>query len=217
MQGHFLWNAARVLSEYLQRHADVLSRDKDVLELGAGAGLPSFVMATLGAKNVVITDYPDQDLLENLKYNISTTIPLLPSPKPTIAVEGYLWGGSTSHLLSHLSSKTENPLAPSTPAALGFDTLILADLIFNHTEHAKLLQTVQSTLRRSPEARMLVFFSPHRPWLLHKDLAFFELAKEGGLEVEKVVERVMEKAMFEVDRGVSHPFPLFWVAKEGDI
>ena len=48
-----------------------------------------------------------------------------------------------------------------------------------------------------------MFFSPHRPWLLHKDLSFFELAREGGLEVEKVVERVMEKAMFEVDRGVS--------------
>ena len=48
-----------------------------------------------------------------------------------------------------------------------------------------------------------MFFSPHRPWLLHIDLAFFEQAPNYGFEVEKVVERVMEKAMFEVDRGVS--------------
>ena len=48
-----------------------------------------------------------------------------------------------------------------------------------------------------------MFFSPHRPWLLHKDLAFFDAAKEGMFEVEKVLEKVMEKAMFEVDRGVS--------------
>ena len=179
-----------------------------MLEFGAGAGLPSFVTAMLGARKVVITDYPDQDLLENLKYNISTTQSLLPSPKPSMAVEGYLWGASTSHLLSHVSSQnSEN--TTFTPVATGFDTLILADLIFNHTEHAKLLQTVQSTLRRSAEARALVFFSPHRPWLLHKDLAFFELAREGGFEVQKMVERVMEKAMFEVDRGVGVvPFPL---------
>ncbi len=149
--------------------------------------------AVLGARSVVLTDYPDQELLDNLKANISTTQPLLPSPKPTTRVEGYLWGASIAHLLSH-----QNTQAPA-----GFDTLILADLIFNHTEHAKLLQTVQSTLRRSPVSRALVFFSPHRPWLLHKDLAFFALAREGGFEVEKVVETVMAKPMFEVDRGVS--------------
>jgi len=151
------------------------------------------VAAVLGARSVVLTDYPDQELLDNLKANISTTQPLLPSPKPTMRVEGYLWGASTAHLLSH-----QNTQAPA-----GFDTLILADLIFNHTEHAKLLQTIQSTLRRSPSSRALVFFSPHRPWLLHKDLAFFGLAREGGFEVEKVVETVMAKPMFEVDRGVS--------------
>jgi len=90
------------------------------------------VAAVLGARSVVLTDYPDQELLDNLKANISTMQPLLPSPKPTTRVEGYLWGASTAHLLSH-----QNTQAPA-----GFDTLILADLIFNHTEHAKLLQTI---------------------------------------------------------------------------
>jgi nicotinamide N-methyltransferase len=42
-----------------------------VLELGAGSGLPSLVCAINGAKQVVVTDYPDADLVENLRYNVS--------------------------------------------------------------------------------------------------------------------------------------------------
>ena len=83
-----------------------------------------------------------------------------------------------------------------------YDLLILADVIFNHSEQEKLVATVLQTLRKDANARALVFFTPHRPWLLHKDLAFFERAKELGLRVEKVGEWVMEKPMFE-DRGVS--------------
>ena len=65
-----LWNASRVLCDYLQEHAASLVLGKDVLELGAGAGLPSIVCAVLGARKVVVTDYPDADLVDNLSFNI---------------------------------------------------------------------------------------------------------------------------------------------------
>jgi nicotinamide N-methyltransferase len=84
-----------------------------------------------------------------------------------------------------------------------FDVLILADLLFNHSEHAKLIQTVELTLKKEPEARAYVFFTPYRPWLLEKDLAFFDLAREAGFRVEKTFEKVMDKVMFEEDPGVS--------------
>lgn len=41
-----------------------------MLELGAGAGLPSLICALNGADQVVVTDYPDSDLIDNLRYNI---------------------------------------------------------------------------------------------------------------------------------------------------
>ena len=66
-----------------------------MLELGAGAGLPSIVCAIMGAKKVdgvlmelckkwqliisaqiVVTDYPDADLIENLTYNIKKCEPV---------------------------------------------------------------------------------------------------------------------------------------------
>ncbi|CCD34072.1 hypothetical protein BofuT4_P106110.1 [Botrytis cinerea T4] len=83
----------------------------------------------------------------------------------------------------------------------GFDVLILADLLFNHSEHAKLLDSIKKTLKKNKDSTALVFFTPYRPWLLEKDLAFFDLVREGGMTVEKVLEEKMEKVMFEKDRG----------------
>jgi nicotinamide N-methyltransferase len=84
----------------------------------------------------------------------------------------------------------------------GFDLVILSDLLFNHSEHRKLLQTVLDTLKRTVGARAVVFFSPHRTRLYENDMAFFEIAREAGLRVMKVLEERMETPMFE-DEGVS--------------
>ncbi len=85
----------------------------------------------------------------------------------------------------------------------GFDTLILADLLFNHSEHGKLVLTVTSALKKCPDAVALVFFTPYRPWLLQKDLAFFELAEARGLIVTKMYEQVLDEVMFPNDPGVN--------------
>jgi nicotinamide N-methyltransferase len=92
------------------------------------------------------------------------------------------------------------PLTEEVKPDEAFDVLILADLLFNHSEHGKLVQSVTKSLKKDGTA--LVFFTPYRPWLLEKDLAFFDLAKESGLVVEKVLEKVMDKVMFEEDPGV---------------
>jgi nicotinamide N-methyltransferase len=81
--------------------------------------------------------------------------------------------------------------------------LILADLLFNHSEHAKLITSVKQTMSRKAGSRALVFFTPYRPWLIEKDRHFFILAKEAGLDVKEVLTTEMDKVMFEQDRGVS--------------
>ena len=68
----------------MEEHADELVKGKSVLELGAGAGLPSLVCAINGASQVVVTDYPDADLIENLRYNIDHC-DLLPVPRAIAA------------------------------------------------------------------------------------------------------------------------------------
>lgn len=103
-----------------------------------------------------------------------------------------MWGASSQKLTSFLH-----------PGCTGFDVLILADVLFNHSEHRKLVSSVEQLMKKSYESKALVFFTPYRPWLLEKDLAFFDLAREAGFRVEKVLERTMEKVMFEEDPGVS--------------
>lgn len=116
---------------------------------------------------------------------------MLPTPS-NIAAEGYLWGASSGDLISHL---------PVLERDVGFDLLILGDLLFNHSEHTKLLSTIRQTLKKSSKSQALVFFTPYRPWLLQKDLAFFDIAREEGFIVEKLFEHVMEDVMFEDDPG----------------
>ncbi|KAF8867087.1 hypothetical protein BDZ45DRAFT_609219 [Acephala macrosclerotiorum] len=189
--GHHLWQAGRLVSTYLEKNSSLV-KGKTVLELGAGAGLPSLVCAGLGARSVVVTDYPDVELVQNLQLNIDRLYQDSGGEREEreVIAEGYCWGNDPTQILSRLPSGEE-----------GFEVLILADLLFNHSEHGKLVETVKSTLKKTKEAKALVFFTPYRPWLFEKDMGFFELVKEERFVVEKVLEEKMERVMFEEDRG----------------
>ena len=141
---------------------------------------------------MVVTDYPDADLVANLNKNLDEFYSRIgkEGEETRIVVEGYCWGNDPAPLLSHLPNPN-----------LGFDVLILADLLFNHSEHGKLVSTIESTLRKSADAKALVFFTPYRPWLFEKDMAFFDVCRERGFGVEKVLEEKMERVMFESDPG----------------
>jgi EEF1A N-terminal glycine/lysine methyltransferase len=169
--------------------------------LGAGAGVPGLVCALRGASVVVSTDFPDADLIDNLRWNM-THCSLLPNPQ-SMHVEGYVWGQYPGKLLKWVE-EVETSANGHGQNRLGFDLVLLSDLVFNHSEHEKLIQSVQKTLKRVPDARALAFFTPHRVWLLKEDMNFFELAKKSGFEVKKVYEKAGDKVMFREDKGVSY-------------
>ncbi|KAF8581945.1 nicotinamide N-methyltransferase [Ramaria rubella] len=181
--GHYLWNAARCFASYLDTNADELCLDKKVLELGAGGGLPGLVAALNGAKRVILTDYPDEDLLHNLRINVNDNIPI--TIRDSVHVQGHIWGRSVNELLSVNGSPQEK-----------FDLILMSDLIFNHSQHDALLQTTESSLAEidtsdpSPPSKtpcVLVFFTHHRPHLAERDLLFFVKAKDRGWICEKIV------------------------------
>ena len=61
----FVWPSAKLLSEYLLKHPDLI-RNKRVVELGCGLGLPSFAAHFAGAGFVLPTDF-DESYLRNLE------------------------------------------------------------------------------------------------------------------------------------------------------
>uniref|UniRef100_A0A060T9P1 ARAD1D13354p n=1 Tax=Blastobotrys adeninivorans TaxID=409370 RepID=A0A060T9P1_BLAAD len=182
--GHLLWNAALVTCDFIDQNREQYITGKTVLELGAAAALPSLV-AALTADNVVVTDYPDPDLMNNIDHNIGL---LNAHAEYPLTSEGYIWGYDTTDLLNAKGQKGRK-----------FDFIILSDLIFNHTEHQKLIKSCDECL--ADNGVVLVVFTHHRPKLAHKDLAFFPQAEEqAGFKSEKIIEKVMTP-MFAEDEG----------------
>ncbi|KFA74468.1 hypothetical protein S40288_06431 [Stachybotrys chartarum IBT 40288] len=191
-EAHHLWNGAKIISDYLENDPSRV-KGKTVLELGAAAGLPSLVAGILGARKVVMTDFPDPDLVSNMQKNIDEcdeTVEPRGHIAATIDALGFVWGADPEPLLARLPAAEDR-----------FDVLILADLLFRHAEHGALVKTIKETLKRSRSAVACVFFTSYRPWKQDLDMKFFDVARDAGLEVEQVDERRLEKPLFENDPG----------------
>ncbi|KAG5181676.1 hypothetical protein JKP88DRAFT_148843, partial [Tribonema minus] len=172
--GHLLWNASIRLAEMFDG-GEVDLKGKTVLELGAGAGLPGLIAALCGASTVLITDYGtsvDHTLVEAIRRNIDALSPHV--PKECLHAAPHVWGGSVQPLLDVLGEGHK------------FDVILLADLLFNRSEHRKLLQTCSTAL--APGGTVWVTWGHHDPPKAPLDLKFFEIAaaphSEGGFDFE---------------------------------
>ncbi len=182
--GHVLWNASRVLLNKIDA-GELSVQGKRVLELGAGAGLASIACCLNGAAAVTSTDYPDAELIDRIAHNVGTNCP---DYAGDLRVEGYLWGSDPSGVVDKGR----------------YDIVILSDLLFNHSQHEALLRSCAQCL--APGGVVIVAFSSHRPWLQHKDLAFFDLAVDpvvcgGRAFTVQEMPSVRMPVMFEADPG----------------
>lgn len=183
--GQHLWNAARSFARFLDTHASIYCRGATVLELGAGGGLPGLVATLSGATRVLLTDYPDEPLLNNLRINVEANVP--EAARHTAQVLGFIWGQDPQRLLHAVPT--------------GYDLIILSDVIFNHSQHDALLKTCEETIAKritDPKCALesqgvgylpcvLVFYTHHRPHLASRDMDFFLKADERGWTCEKIV------------------------------
>jgi nicotinamide N-methyltransferase len=86
---------------------------------------------------VVLTDYPDKSLLDNLAYNVAQNVqPRRPGGMATASVLGYVWGSPVDQLLAALLQDIaiQVDVNPDTGPGMRFDLIILSDLIFNHSQ-----------------------------------------------------------------------------------
>ncbi|KAI8901738.1 hypothetical protein BC833DRAFT_576487 [Globomyces pollinis-pini] len=180
---HWLWNAGQSMTHYLDSHKE-LYQNKNVLELGAAASLPSIICSINNAKYVVSTDFPDLPILHNITKNAEESIP--EKLNKSFFVKGYIWGDKEEHL--------DEPLTKNGK----FDLLLLADLIFNHNQHQQLLSSCKQLL--SDNGVILITYSHHNPKWIDRDMKFFELSEQYGFEFKKEYEERW-KPMFVNDVG----------------
>ena len=177
--GDKLWEAGKIMGKIiLEKKYGVDVEGKSVVEFGSGSGIGSLSCAKMKAQIVVSTDYPDENLIENLRFNCQQF--------PNMVVVGHQWGKDVSPILEANNGKK-------------FDYAILSDLVFNHVCHEQLLTSLSSVLASNGIA--LVTYTSHRPHLRDKDLHFFELAEEKyGFNVEEIGTQ-RHPPMFENDFG----------------
>ena len=171
-----IWPGCVALSDFFCDHP-VLVKGKSVLELGAGAALPSLVSSALKAEKVVITDYPADNVIENIDYLIEVN----GLDRNKVSCMGHVWGKEDSfgEIISENNGRK-------------FDVLILAELIWKDTYqfHDQLLQSVSATLCTENGVAFISFC--HRPCETHtieNDLELFQRAeRDFGLQSIKLCE-----------------------------
>lgn len=104
---------------------------KRVLELGAAAGLLGLVLAKYrGAEEVLLSDYPDPQVLETLRNNVARN-----RMEGKMVVKGHRWGEGNDW-----------------EGDAGFDVVVGGDIVWLGDQHANLCDTLRRTLKRSPKS-----------------------------------------------------------------
>ena len=89
-----MWDSGLHLSDMISDNL-LNIKDKNVLEFGAGAGLPSIIAAKSNlCRSVVSSDYDDHTLIDNLKMNVT-----LNNVHNQAEVIPHIWGTNVDALL----------------------------------------------------------------------------------------------------------------------
>lgn len=165
---HRVWRAGMLLADAIYAGA-VDVRNANVLELGAGTGLPALTAAVCGgARFVVATDYDDDSILAALRANVKRTLADHTEHAP-IVVAAHTWGHRMDDISDLLSAR----------APVLFDAILLADCVWERFSHDALVKSITALLARTPSARVYMVAGLHtgRATLVH----FFRRMLAAGL------------------------------------
>ncbi|KAI9440565.1 WD40-repeat-containing domain protein [Lactarius indigo] len=139
-----------------------------LIELGAGAGLPSILIAkSYPHVHVVASDFPDPLLISTLRENVARN-----DASTNCSIVPHAWGTDPSVLLF--------------PGA-GADIVLAADTLWNPELHAALLHTTCGVLAHTPTARAHFVAGLHTGRYTLD--SFFQAAGEAGLVLVEATER----------------------------
>ncbi|KDQ07415.1 hypothetical protein BOTBODRAFT_167039 [Botryobasidium botryosum FD-172 SS1] len=168
-----LFSPSLLLAERIERGLIPL-HGVTMLELGAGVALPSLLASTLPSPPalVVITDYPDEAIMSNLRYNVESNGDLI-QPGCEVIVRGYEWGTDATTLLNIL---------PPAKSGTGYDVLFLSDLLY-FDAHDSLIRSMVLLLSRRPASRAYIGAGKYTPSAVCS--RFLSAAADAGFVVEQ--------------------------------
>jgi len=102
------------------------------------------VACKLGAKHVVVSDYPEDEIVENMKRNVNEN---LKGSEKNCVVEGYKWGTPTSTLTTTIKDK--------------IDYIIMADTLWLNDQHHNLLASCRELFDTNENLEIILTFMNH--------------------------------------------------------
>ncbi|PGH08408.1 hypothetical protein GX51_01235 [Blastomyces parvus] len=227
---HYLWGGGLVVAEGIERAMEALEggngageeeekeknliwnvRGEMVLELGAGAALPSLVSALAGAAQVTITDHPASPALYGaIQANISNNIPQ--HLQSRISIQPHEWGVLGLDEAASRKNEAQNPQEQAASKFTvenqgSFTRIIAADCLWMRDQHENLVRSLlwflappapspSPLLPSSPDVNGEAESGGGVAWIVagfHTGreivASFFETAVAMGLVVEKIWER----------------------------
>ncbi|CDR88060.1 related to NNT1-putative nicotinamide N-methyltransferase [Sporisorium scitamineum] len=168
---HRQWRAGMLMSDALLSAAFPVD-NRTILELGAGTGLPSITAALIGTASVVVaSDYDEPQLVKELRDNVKRNLQRVSEEqRRKCKVVGHIWGKDTEELLDCLPRGVSK-----------FDSILLADCMWDPLSHADLLKTVLNVLAHDKNARVNVIAGLHTR--RDKVTSFIRRAYRAGLRL----------------------------------
>ncbi|KAJ5430128.1 hypothetical protein N7491_007144 [Penicillium cf. griseofulvum] len=187
---HFLWSAAMVVAEGVEE-ADTPTADEtmtetqkenrelwnvkgeSVLELGAGAALPSVICALADASTVTATDHPSSPALKgaiafNIEHNLAKRTPEVVRK---VSMHPHEWG------------VLDDAFSVANKGA--FTRIVAADCFWMRSQHENLARTMQWFLAPGGKVWVVAGFHTGRAIVA----GFFETVLDYGFVIERIYER----------------------------
>ncbi|KAL1971081.1 hypothetical protein VTN77DRAFT_32 [Rasamsonia byssochlamydoides] len=216
---HFLWSAAMVVAEGVEDAAAAEAGKKvvnpqkmrwsvkghRVLELGAGAALPSIISVLSSASHVAVTDHPSSPAFTGaIDFNITANV--RPPLRDRISSHPHEWGVLTDSFAKENRGR--------------FSRIIAADCLWMKSQHENLVNTLLWFLTPAAAAAAAAATNGQeqeqepkddeggKVWIVagfHTGRAivasFFETAQRMGLEIEDIYERDLNASEAEEKEG----------------
>ena len=147
----FVWPCGLLMSCYFM-YNEAAFKDKVILEIGAGVGLPSFVAGKLGASKCIITDRAEEEkVITNIKKNI--TYNELDNVCSAVPVN---WG---HNITEDLAEVTKNVYL--------IDYLIGSDVFYTTEAFDEILLTYVALLKTNPS---MIFYTTYQQRSVNRSL-----------------------------------------------
>ena len=179
---HQVWSGSKLMARYIAE--EDLARHKTTIEFGAGTALPSLVALATGSKHSIITDYPDEEMLQAIRETVGHNWSVCGTPIDRVKVVGHEWGKGVEDIRQAVRTLERSHAHPPTSKDeeehntahhdYCFDIAFLSECLWMHKTHGVLAESLDKVLH--PDHGMAILtYAHHIPGCEEQDDAFFQL------------------------------------------